>query len=77
MKLAVRKEPGSVPGGGFHYMLFPMKMESDAQCEIFKLMGHIIIEVAEEIGEALLQAAIAALNHQIQVAVLTDAAEKK
>jgi hypothetical protein len=77
MKLAVRKDVGSVPGGGFHYMLHPMKMQSDQEAEIFNLMGHTIIEVDEERGEGLLKSAIAALNHQIDVACLTEEAIKE
>jgi hypothetical protein len=77
MKLAVRKEPGHIPGGGFHYMLFPMKMESDFHAHAFALMGYIIVETSEEDGERLLKEARAALKHQCEVALMADAAEQK
>lgn len=38
-------------------------------------MGHIIIEVPDTKGEQLIKAACAALQHQMEVAVFTDAAE--
>lgn len=75
VKLAVRKEEGRIPGGGFHYMLHPMIMESDFEAECFERMGHVIIEVPKEKGEQLVKAACAALAHQMEVAVFTDAAE--
>ncbi len=76
MKLAVMKDTsGRVPMGGFHYMLMPIKLEDDMQAEIYKLMGHIIIEVPDEKGEQLIKAACATLQHQLEVAVFADAAE--
>lgn len=77
MKLAVRKEEGSVPGGGFHYLLHPIAMKSDAEGEIFRLMGHVLIEVEEARGEQLLGEARAALRHQVDVAYLVDGPENK
>ncbi len=74
MTLAVRKEPTSVPGGGFHYALHPIAVESGAQAAVFELMGYIIIEVDEAVGERLLRHAISALEHQIEVAVLAEKA---
>lgn len=76
MKLAVRKDEGSVPGGGYHYMLMPKKFEDERETQIWQMMGHIIIEVPDEHGERLLTQAGAALNHQMEVAVLTEKAIK-
>ncbi len=75
MKLAVRKEEGSIPGAGFHYNLHPIEMRNDLETEIFQRMGYIIIEVPEKKGAQLIKAACAALSHQIEVAVFADAAE--
>lgn len=73
MKLAVKKEPGSVPGGGYHYMLMPIKFDGiNFIPEIWELMGHIIIEVPEEQGERLLKETSAALRLQYEVAVITE-----
>lgn len=72
MKLAVKKEPGIIPGSGFHYMLFPNKMENDFEVEAFSLMGHVIIEVPNDQGEKLLAAGRKALMHQIEIAKITD-----
>lgn len=72
MKLAVRKEPGSIPGSGFHYMLHPFIMQSDVEAAIFDSMGYHIIEVETDKGERLLKQAQAALNHQIEIAVITE-----
>lgn len=76
MKLAVRKEEGRIPGGGFHYMLHPMAMTNDFEAECFKRMGHVIVEVPNDKGEQLLKAGRAALAHQMEIAVFTDAAEE-
>jgi len=77
MRLAVRKEEGSVPGGGFHYLLHPIAMTSDAESEIFRLMGHIIIEVDDGLGGRLLADAGCALRHQVEVACLVDGPTSK
>lgn len=75
MKLAVKKDHGSIPGGGFHYMLHPMKLEpEEMQAAVFELMGYHIIDVDEPTGERLIASARAALNHQIEVATLTERA---
>jgi hypothetical protein len=76
MKLAVKKEPGIIPGSGFHYMLHPMAMQSDQEAAVFELMGHIILDVSEDQGKPYLEEARKALNHQVKIAFLTDAAEK-
>lgn len=72
MKLAVRKEPGIIPGTGFHYMLFPMAMTNDFEVESFALMGHVIIEVPPDQGKKLLEEGRKALAHQIEIAKITD-----
>jgi hypothetical protein len=72
MKLAVRKEEGAIPGGGFHYMLHPMKMTSEFEAEMYRLMGYIIIEVPETIGEEYLDQARQALRHQLEIAHLAE-----
>lgn len=74
MKLAVMKMPGHIPGGGFHYCLVPKRLESDSEAAIWQLMGHTVIEVSAEVGERLLASAVAALNHQVEVAYLTEKA---
>lgn len=75
MKLAVRKEEGSIPGGGFHYMLHPLAMNSEFECAVFAQMGYIIFEVPDDKGAQLIKAACAALSHQLEVAVFADANE--
>lgn len=72
MKLAVRKEPGIIPGSGFHYMLFPMEMKDAFEVESFALMGHVIIEVPPDQGKKLLEEGRKALVHQIEIAKITD-----
>lgn len=77
MKLAVKKEPGAIPGSGFHYMTFPMAMgEMGTVPEFFELMGYIIIEVPDERGKELLEQARAALKHQVEIAYIADKAER-
>lgn len=72
MKLAVRREPSHIPLAGFHYMLFPIKMECDSQAAIYQQMGHIIIEVDTLKGERLLSEGAQALRHQIEIAYLAE-----
>lgn len=72
MKLAVRKEPGHIPGSGFHYHLMPFKIETDAQATIYEHMGLISIEVPDEVGLRLLKEAAAALLHQVEIAILAE-----
>lgn len=72
MKLAVRKEEGRVPGGGFHYLLAPIRFESDSHARLWELMGYIVIDVDNVTGERLLAEAGAALKHQCEVAVITE-----
>lgn len=76
MKLAVKKEAAQ-NGSGFHYMMFPNKMECPeihTQSWCFELMGYIIIEVDDAKGEELLQSARKALGHQCEIAVLAEKA---
>lgn len=77
MKLAVKKEEGRVPGGGFHYMTHPMAMHDDFEAECYARMGYVIIEVSQEVGEKLIKGAGAALGHQMEVAYHADKAEKE
>jgi hypothetical protein len=72
IKLAVRKEEGRLPGGGFHYMLHPFAMTSDQETMVFEMMGHVIIEVPSHDAVRLLKEAVAALNHQVQVAFIFE-----
>lgn len=73
MKLAVKKEPGRVPGTGYNYFLFPMIPDLN----FLELMGYIIIEVPVVVGERLLKEAGEALRHQCEIAVYADAFERK
>jgi hypothetical protein len=77
VKLAVKKDEGSVPGGGYHYMLCPFAMESDKHAALWELMGYIIIEVDAEAGDRLLAGAREALRHQMEVAYLVDGPNQK
>jgi hypothetical protein len=78
MKLAVRKEPGYIPGSGFHYMLFCVHpMEDEMESAVFARMGHIIIDVPDEDGQRMMNEARAALKHQMEIAYLADAAERR
>lgn len=72
MKLAVRKEEGSIPGGGFYYMLHPLSMKSDVEAAIMEQTGHVIIEVSDDHGVRLLASACAALSHQVEVAFIVE-----
>lgn len=72
MKLAVRKEPGIIPGSGFHYMLHPMAMATDQEAAIFEMIGHTILDVDDDMGKRLLESARLALAHQVEVATLTE-----
>lgn len=71
MQLAVRKDVGGVPGGGFHYMLHPIAM-GPHEGEIFALMGYHIIDVGPARGARLLAESVAALRSQIEVAYLVE-----
>lgn len=78
MKLAVNKMPGHIPGGGFHYLLHPIAMQSAEEAALFELMGYVILDIADDAkGERLLRQAQAALQHQVEVAVLTEEELKK
>lgn len=72
MKFAVRKEEGQIPGAGFHYMLHPIAMRNDIEAAIFSRTGHLIIEVDTATGNRLINEACAALNHQCEVALITE-----
>lgn len=72
MKLAVRTEESSIPGGGFHYMLHPIQIRDELEAAVFEQIGHEIIEVPDDHGARLLDAARAALQHQLEVAALTE-----
>lgn len=75
MKLAIRREIGSVPGGGYHYFLFPAALDVEPlnmQSEHLKMVGHIIIEVDDKRGEELLADSRIALKHQCEIAILAD-----
>lgn len=76
MILAVRKEEGSVPGGGFHYMLHPMEITPQER-PIWELMRYVVFEVEEEKGKRLLDGARKALANQMEVALATELALKK
>lgn len=76
MKLAVRKEPGAIPGAGFHYTLHPVKIENSMQAVFFELIGYVVIEVIDEYGEILIRQGLAALNHQVEIAIYTEKALK-
>lgn len=75
--LAVRKDQGSVIGGGFHYMLHPIELKDEFEAECFQMMGHDVFLVKKSIGERLLKSAREALRHQIEVATLTEQAIAK
>lgn len=72
MKLAVKREMGSVPGSGYHYMLHPISV--DREWELFELMGYIVFDVDDEKGTRLLKSAGAAIRFQVEVAVLAERA---
>lgn len=77
MKIAVRKEEGRMPGGGFHYMTHPIPMTDDFEAECFRQMGHVVIEVPDPKGQQLIQSAKQALLHQLEIAVFVDAEEDR
>lgn len=70
--VAIRKDEGSIPGSGFHYMMMPMKMESPFQAYTYSRMGFKILELEDDIAERLLKESNAALVHQIEVANFTE-----
>lgn len=71
MKLAIRKEEGSIPLSGFHYMVHPVRL-SEGEAQLFDLIGYIVVEVEDDLGVRLLNEAGAALRHQVEVALLTE-----
>lgn len=77
MKLAVRKDEGSVPGGGYHYNVHPMKMRDDFEAAVYQQMGYVIIDIHDHDGTKLITDARLALKHQLEVAQLTALAEGK
>lgn len=77
MLLAVRKDEGSVPGGGFHYMLHPIEIASPREADLWRLMRYEIVEVEDERGKQLLADSRAALKHQVEVAFLVDGPDSK
>lgn len=72
MKIAVKKEVGSVPGGGFHYMLHPIKMQGDFEAQIYEQIGYIVFDVIDSEGERMLLEAGSALKAQLEVAYATE-----
>ena len=71
MKLAIKKDEGSIPGAGFHYMLHPCQVE-DQLAGFWRQIGYTVVDVPEERGKRLLQEAGAALRHQLEVAHLCE-----
>jgi hypothetical protein len=71
MKLAIKKDEGSIPGGGFHYMLHPFEVQ-DREADFWKAIGYVVVDVSEEKGKRLLQEAGEALRHQVEVAFLCE-----
>lgn len=67
MKLAVKKEPGSIPLAGYHYYVIPIEL-SDDQAALFELTGHIIIEIENTVGQRIVEDACKALRHQCEIA---------
>ncbi len=74
MEIAVRKEEGSIPGTGYHYLMHPIKFENEFQAACYEQMGYVVFDVADTLGEELLVQARQALCHQIQVAHLCEKA---
>lgn len=72
VKLIVKKEEGSIPGAGFHYMLIPILTDNEAELMIWEQMGHIIIEVPKTTSDRLLHESGISLRHQVEVAVFTE-----
>lgn len=72
MKLAIKKEEGSVPGGGFHYMLHPFEVDQPA--DFWRQIGYVVVDVPEEQGQRLLQEARQAMRYQLEIAYLCEAA---
>lgn len=71
-KLAVKKERGEILGSGYHYMTHPIPMRHDREAELYTRMGYHIIEVDEPLAERLIESALAALKHQIEIACLVE-----
>lgn len=78
MKIAIRKDTlGSVPMGGFIYMTHPIAMKDENEASTFALMGYIIAEVEDKLGQDILNDAFKALNHQVNIAVIAENAIKE
>jgi len=75
VKLAIRKEEGRIPGGGFHYFLAPHQELGEQDARLWAALGWIVVEVDQARGERLLSEAGGALRHQFEIARLADAAE--
>jgi hypothetical protein len=71
VKLAVRKMEGSIPGGGFHYLLHPFEVP-EREAPLWSGMGYELVDVEDTKGERLLGEAREALRHQLEVAYLVD-----
>lgn len=71
MKLAIKKDEGSIPGGGFHYMLHPFRIP-DEEAPLWSAIGYQVVGVGEEKGQRLLKEAGDALRHQVEVAFLYE-----
>ena len=77
MRLAVRKEEGRIPGGGFHYLLHPLEVAPGQEEKIYASIGYNIVDVPDATGARLLSEACAALRHQMEVAHLIDGPEPR
>ena len=72
MRIAVKKDEGSVPGGVFHYMLHPNAMATDGEAAIFHAIGYHVLSVNNLTGERLLKEARETMRHQVEIAYLTE-----
>lgn len=77
MLIAVKKEEGSIPGGGFHYMTLPKPLEGYQLAMMWRAMGWEVIDVDDAIGKQIIEGAEKALAHHWMVAQLVDGKDHK
>lgn len=71
MRLAIKKEHGRLPMGGFDYLLMPQAIQPDEE-HFYTGMGFQLITVTDEQGTRLIQEAKRALQHQTEIAYLVE-----
>lgn len=72
MKVALMKAPGHIEGAGSHYFVHPHEMRSEAEAQVFTVLGYKVVDVDVVGGTKLVKDALAAMEHQMTVAKLFE-----